>query len=155
MRFVLDTSALISGVDFIEGEFFTTQSALREAKRKGMTPQLASLLNVKVKVQTPGRKSLSDVRQHSKKTGDVERLSPTDVDIIALARELNATILTDDYSIQNLAKEMGLSYHGVLMKEIKEKIYWTYRCKGCGRFFKKPHKQCPVCGSALKTTRRK
>jgi UPF0271 protein len=155
MRFVLDTSALISGVDFIEGEFFTTQSALREAKRKGMTPQLASLLNVKIKVQKPGRKSLSDVRLHSKKTGDVERLSPTDVDIIALARELDATILTDDYSIQNLAKEMGLSYHGVLMKEIKEKIYWTYRCKGCGRYFKKPYKECPVCGSALKTTRRK
>jgi UPF0271 protein len=155
MRFVLDTSALISGQDFLDGEFFTTPSALKEAGKKGMTPQLKSILDVRVQVFQPGRENVDMVIEVSKKTGDVKRLSPTDIEILALAKELGATILSDDYSIQNLAEEMGLPYHGVLIKEIKEKIYWTYRCKGCGRFFEEPHESCPVCGSEVKTKRRK
>jgi len=155
MRFVLDTSALISGEDFLEGEFFTTFSALKEAKKKGITPQLSSILSIRVSVKKPGKEHIEAVSEHAKKTGDIKRLSPTDIEILALAKELDATILSDDYSIQNLAKEMEMQYHGVLLKEIREKIYWTYRCKGCLQYFDEPHKTCPVCGSKLRTTRKK
>jgi len=155
MKYVLDTSALLSGKDFVDGEFFTTHSAVKEARRKDMTPHLQSILNVKIYSRKPRKEYIDEVRAQAKKTGDIERLSPTDIEILALAKELNAIILSDDYSIQNLAKEMRMRYHGVLIKEITEKIYWTYRCRGCGRFFEEPHKLCPVCGSALKTTRRR
>jgi UPF0271 protein len=155
MRYVLDTSALISGEDFMGGEFYTTFSAVKEAQKKGMTPQLESILDIKIKSMNPGKKHVEVVVAQSEKTGDIKRLSPTDIEILALARELDAMILSDDYSIQNLANEMGLKYHGVLIKEIEEKIYWTYKCRGCGKPFEKPHKKCPVCGSGIKTIRRK
>jgi UPF0271 protein len=155
MRFVLDTSALISGEDFVDGEFYTTFSVLKEARKKGITPQLRSILDVRVRARKPKRQFIEMVVAGAKKTGDVERLSPTDIEIIALAKELDATILSDDYSIQNLAKEMNIPYHGILLKEIEQKIYWTYRCTGCLRYFDEPQESCPICGSKLRTKRKK
>ena len=36
---------------------------------------------------------------------------------------------------------------------IVEVVLWRYRCTGCGRYFEDPTKECPVCGSRVKTTR--
>ncbi|MCK5548283.1 MAG: nucleic acid-binding protein [Thermoplasmata archaeon] len=155
MKYVLDTSALISGEDFLDGEFFTTFSAVKEARKKGITPQLQSILTIRITSKEPSKDHVEEVAVHARKTGDIERLSPTDIEILALAKELGAVVLSDDYSIQNLAKEMGIPYHGILIKEIEEKIYWTYRCRGCGKFFEEPQKTCPVCGSKLRTTKKK
>jgi len=154
MKFVLDSSALLSGKDF-RGELYTTPEALKEVKKIGMTPQLEALFSVRVSITSPSRESINAVKEEAKKTGDVKRLSPTDVGILALAKELSAVVLTDDYSIQNLAKELGLEYRGVAISEIKEKIYWEYRCRGCGKFWEEWYNFCPICGSKLKTSRKR
>jgi len=59
----------------------------------------------------------------------------------------------DDYSIQNVATRLGVPYERVLERGIVEVVRWRYRCTGCGRFFDEPIKECPVCGSRVKTTR--
>ncbi|HLE46612.1 MAG TPA: hypothetical protein VI915_06495 [Thermoplasmata archaeon] len=152
MRRVLDASALLSGASF-DGELYTTPEAVGEVRRHGSTPQLDAILATKVRVLTPAADSLEAVDAGARETGDVARLSPTDRGLLALARELGGTILTDDYSIQNVAARLGLPYERVLERGISEVVRWRYRCTGCGRFFEEPLKECPVCGSRVKTTR--
>lgn len=152
MRRVLDASALLSGASF-DGELYTTPEAVGEVRRHGSTLQLDAILATKVRVLTPAAESLEAVDAVARETGDVARLSPTDRGLLALARELGGTILTDDYSIQNVAARLGLPYERVLERGISEIVRWRYRCTGCGRFLEEPLKECPVCGSRVKTTR--
>jgi UPF0271 protein len=101
----------------------------------------------------PKNESIQLIKKGAEKTGDIGRLSPADIEILALAKEMNATLLTDDYSIQNLAEELNIDYKGIDIEEIKKKIYWRYRCRGCGKYWEELHKTCPICGSGLRTVR--
>jgi len=152
VRLVLDTSALLSGREF-EGELFITPGVLRELRKQGATPQLDAFLDAKVRILTPGNQSVKKISAKAEETGDTRRLSPTDVSLLALAVELEATLVTDDYSIQNVAKALGISYEAVMQSPIKEEVHWRYRCTGCLRFWPEWHDACPVCGAALKTSR--
>ncbi len=152
MPFVLDASALLSGRDLVLEEMFCTPDVLEEVRRKGPTPQLMSMIETRVQVRAPSEKGIADVDRTAERTGDVKRLSPADVGVLALALDLQATIITDDYSIQNVANEMGLEYRGLSFPDIERKIEWGYRCVGCGKRFKEPIDECPVCGSRIKTT---
>ena len=89
----------------------------------------------------------------SHSTVDSIRLSSVDIDLLALAKDMDATILTDDYSIQNTAKFLGIKYKAVGLKAIKKLVKWNYKCLGCGKVFDKEMPDCPVCGSKLRTTR--
>ena len=152
MRRVLDASALLSGASF-DGELYATPEAVAEVRRLGSTPQLDAVLATKVRVLTPAKESIEEIDAIARETGDVARLSPTDRGLLALARGLGATILTDDYSIQNVAARLGIPYEKVLERGIREIVQWRYRCTGCGRFFEEPRKECPVCGARVRTTR--
>ena len=153
VRRVLDTSALMSGRPF-EGDLFTTEDVLRELrKQEALTPQLETFLAVKVRVVSPSREAVAEVRRQSEGTGDAHRLSGTDIDLLAVASETGATIVTDDYSIQNLAVEIGLAYEPVLERGIREVVRWRYRCSGCGKSFERWMDPCPVCGAKVRTGR--
>ncbi len=150
---VLDTSALMSGRPF-EGELFTTDDVLRELRRqKAITPQLETFLAVKVRVVSPSREALDQVRRQSEGTGDAHRLSPTDIGLLAVASELRATLVTDDYSIQNLAQVLEIPYEPVLERGITEVVRWRYRCTGCGKQYEAWVEPCSVCGAKLRTIR--
>jgi len=152
-RRVLDANALLSGIS-LDGELFTTAEAVREVQRIGSSPQLDAVLATKVRILVPSSESLTEVEAIARETGDTARLSPTDKGLLALARELSATILTDDYSMQNVASRLGMVYERVVERGIREVVRWSYRCTGCGRFFSEPRKECPVCGSRVRTTRK-
>lgn len=152
MRRVLDASALLSGASF-DGELYTTPEAVTEVRRLGSTPQLDAVLATKVRVLTSAKESRDAIDAAARETGDIARLSAADRGLLALARDLGATILTDDYSIQNVAARLGIPYERVVERGIREVVEWRYRCTGCGRFFEEPMKECPVCGSKVRTTR--
>lgn len=150
---VLDTSALLSGRSF-EGELFATEEVVRELGRlKAITPELASFLDLKVRIVAPSSESLAALRAASERTGDAHRLSPTDMGVLAAASQLNATVVTDDYSIQNLAAVVGVPYEHVMEGGITEVVRWRYRCTGCGKFYETWVEPCPICGARLRTTR--
>jgi len=154
VKLVLDTSALMSGKAF-EGELFTTPEVLGEIRKFGVTPQLEAYIENKIRISSPGGDSLKEVKRKAEETGDANRLSPTDIGILALAFELEAALATDDYSIENTAKAMGIRYVAVMVPEIREEVHWRYRCTGCLRFWPEWHDSCPVCGAKLKTSRSK
>ncbi|MFC2154819.1 NOB1 family endonuclease, partial [Candidatus Altiarchaeota archaeon] len=90
----------------------------------------------------------------SKESGDYSSLSNTDIDVLALALEEDAVILTDDYAIQNTAKHLHIESLGVSQPEIKEKWVWQQKCEGCGRKYPPDTKgECPICGSNIKRKR--
>lgn len=152
MTFVLDASALLAGRDLLLEEMYCTPDVLREVKGKDPTAQLMLMIETRVEIRAPSEKEMAKVIESSNRTGDVKRLSPSDIGVLALALELKATIITDDYSIQNVAKEMGLEYRGLSFPDIERKIEWGYRCVGCGKRFEEPMDECPICGSRIKTT---
>ncbi len=152
MMRVLDASALLTGRQF-PGELATVPGVLGEVRRHGLTPPLEAVLETQVRVLSPTKGSLGRVRAAAERTGDAQRLSPTDCELLALALDQGATLVTDDYSIQNLCRVLAIPYEPVLMPGVRETWQWTYRCTGCGTTWPEWHEECPTCGSPLKTAR--
>lgn len=150
MKYVLDTSALFSMQD-LPPDAVTTPGVIAEL-RKYADPRLRYWDEL-LKVSPPSTASLEAVRKAAESTGDDARLSPVDMEVLALALDLKAVLLTDDYSIQNLARVLHVPYQGVGLKGIKEVLEWKYRCKGCGKLFDKNQPDCPICGSELRSVR--
>lgn len=155
MKYVLDTSAILSGKDLpADCELFSSPKILEEIKHGRMKRQLDYLIESGLKVISPSEETLMDIISAAEKTGDIARVSQADLEILGLAKEMDAVLLTDDYSIQNLASELDVKYKGISQDGITKTIKWRIRCTGCGRYWDKMHESCPVCGSQLKTTRK-
>ncbi len=156
MRYVLDASAILSGKDFSsEFELYSSPKIVDELQRGRMKRRLAFLIESGLRVMSPSEDTVRTVRKCARDTGDIARVSEADIEILSLAKELDATLLSDDYSIQNIASKLKVEFKGVAQNGITEVYKWSYRCKGCGRFWERMLDSCPVCGSELKTARRK
>jgi UPF0271 protein len=151
---LLDTSAFFALEDVPTGlEAYTTPSVLQELAKYG--DKRAEYLEHKVKVVSPAPGSMEIIASAARETGDSSRLSPTDLELLALAREIGAEIWTDDYSIQNLAKYLNIPYRTMGTKGITRVVKWKYRCIGCGKNFSEEVPDCPICGSQVSTSRKK
>jgi UPF0271 protein len=137
----------------MDWEGFVTDGVLAELEKYG--DRRAEHLLPRLKVSAATSRTINQVRKAASTTGDLSRLSPVDVEVLALALELSATVVTDDYSIQNLATVLGVRYLPVGMKGITKVVRWNYICTGCGKVFRERHPECPVCGSPLRTTRKR
>jgi UPF0271 protein len=151
---VLDTSAILSG-KFYVGRAVTSPSVIKEFDEGGHSWRLMQYAReAGMEVISPPGDAVEKVREAAKITGDIEALSGADLDILAIALYLDdAVLFTDDYSIQNVAKHIGIAYEGILQEGIKEKFYWRYRCTGCGKSVEGKTKVCPVCGGKIKRVR--
>ena len=150
MKHILDTSALFAMQD-LPPEPVTTPGVISELRKYG--DQRLRYWEDRLIVSEPSSASMERVERAAADTGDDARLSPVDMEVLALAMDQGGVILTDDYSIQNLARVLGLDYRAVGFKGIKEVVTWKYRCRGCGRTFDKNMPDCPICGSALRSVR--
>jgi endoribonuclease Nob1 len=159
-KYIIDTSAILSGkpINLIKSEIFTTSSVSNEISPGGHDYQNFQYLMEKgLKILTPNKKSIHNVKESSLKTGDKGRLSDTDIEILALALELKEKnndeiiILTDDYSIQNVADSLNIKYETMNQAGITKRFKWVFRCRGCGKIFKESIKICPICGSETRS----
>jgi len=147
--FVVDSAFFIQGIE-VEG--FTTPGVVREVKDPESRLFLENLISAgKVRVLVPSRESVEAVRKAARETGELGELSEADVEVLALAYELKATLLTDDYNVQNVAKTLGIPFK-TLKRGIKRVIRWNYVCIGCGKRFSEmpPEGICPDCGSPVR-----
>jgi len=149
----VETYIIDSGVIFLRKALYenmiTIPEVIDEIKDEDSKFYL-SLLNLRV--EDVDDKYVKKVIEGAKKTGDVHRLSNTDIKLIAKAIEVcekvgkdKVILLTDDYSIQNLAMYFGIKFENVVQKTISKVFKWVKVCKGCGR--KIEDDVCPVCGS--------
>jgi UPF0271 protein len=115
-----------------------------------MSNQFGYMIDAGLRIMAPSIKSMQKISEGAKRTGDINRLSEPDLELLSLALELDGVIMTDDYSIQNLASEMNIRFVSADQKEITNVITWQYQCKGCAQIFDKKEKECPVCGSQLR-----
>ena len=158
--FIIDTSAILSGksINLDNAIMITTSGVCDEFQPGGRDYQIFQFLIEKgLTIHYPSKKSIDKIRNISNETGDVDRLSETDVEVLSLALDINtdsnkeAIILTDDYSIQNIAHTLNMKFESISQRGITKKFIWSHRCLGCGKNFKENLKICPICGSATKS----
>ncbi len=111
----------------------------------------------KLKLKTPTAQSLDEVKASSKAVGDVLFLSPVDLQVLALALEQKSNgyeplIVTDDYSIQNVADRVGINFVSLATFGIRFQLKWIIYCPACYRKYPSDYKFqfCKVCGTKLK-----
>ncbi len=111
----------------------------------------------KVKIKAPNSESLKLAREISREAGDFTFLSNVDVQILALALELKKLgykplIVTDDYSIQNIADQMGIQFIPLATLGIRYRLQWTLYCPACHKNYPPDYKDrlCEICGTELK-----
>jgi len=163
---VLDTSAILAGFDpfAVSENQATVPKVQEEIKTNSMTLVRfkTAVENGKLKVKTPSEEFLNKVKASAITVGDSFFLSETDMQILALALELKAAgyspqIVSDDYSIQNVATKMEIEFAALATFGIRRLLEWVRYCPACHREYPADYGSttCPVCGTELKRKPRK
>jgi UPF0271 protein len=158
---VLDTSAFIAGFDPLAVP--EKQYTVPEVKKEliaGSMPWMrfnAAIENRKLMIRNPKSSVLQEILEASRKVGDLRYLSEADLQVLALALELKSRgssplIITDDYSIQNVANKIDVEFTSLMTFGIKFRFKWILYCPACFRKYPSDYKFkiCEVCGTALK-----
>jgi len=158
--YVLDSSALIGGYNpnLVNAHQFTIPGVFEEVvdeKLRTVLNQAVSSENLEIR--TPTQTSIKNVENSAINTGDNLALSPIDIQILALALDLkkenkNPTIITDDYSLQNAAETLGISFKTMIRNGIKRHFIWVKYCTSCKKQYSNTYseKTCEICGGDIK-----
>ena len=149
---VLDSSAFYAGIPFSSSEpSVTTSYVYNEIKHIKKDHDAVQILieTRRLKISDPEHKFIITVNNAAKKSGDFPNLSQEDVSIIALSLQLNAELITDDFAVSNVAKNLNIKVIPVMTSGIKKIITWVYYCPGCKTDFSETM-NCPNCGNRLK-----
>jgi UPF0271 protein len=145
--YVLDATAVIESYE-ADGPAATVPE-VREELADATAYRFDAMEGSGMHVQIPDDASVERVRRTAGQTGDADTLSGTDVRLIAAALELDATLVTDDYAMQNVAEALDVAVEVIAREGIEERRDWRFQCAGCGREFEERHDRCPVCGTEL------
>ena len=149
----------------------------RETQKKEDVPEVQeeikinSIMNIrlelaiekgKIEVKVPLKKFKIKTIKIANRLGDAHVLSQTDLELLALALELkneglNPLIITDDYSIQNVANKMKIEFSSLTTKGINRLLKWIRYCPACYKKFNDniSLKICSICGTKLKRKQEK
>ncbi len=158
---VLDTSAFIGGLDpfTIREEQVIPPNVEEEVKRNSLRQlRLATAIESgRIKINSPSKHFLDKIQEQATKLGDASFLSKTDMEVLALALEIKERgdypeIVTDDFSIQNVATELGLAFVPLSTLGIKRILTWIRYCPACHKTYpaNSKVKECIICGTQLK-----
>ena len=107
MSTVLDASFFF-GEFPAEGALFTVPAVVDELKDIRAKGNFEKWCARGLRVQSPTEESRKRVISAAETTKDVPVISATDISLLALARDLGADLLTDDFAIQNVALVLGV-----------------------------------------------
>jgi UPF0271 protein len=151
MKAVLDASFFFADYH-AEGELYTPPSVIDEVQDITSRCRLERFRAEGLTIRSAEPALREMVMARASLTGDSSHLSPADIDVLALAQELGASVYTDDYSLENVAHALGIP-----VKALRERragpIRWKFRCSSCGRYAS-AEGVCPVCGAAVKRKRK-
>ena len=149
---ILDASAFYAGVPFRSSDdCYTTSLVYDEIKHiKKNHDALGTLLETnRLKIREPDEQSLQTAITAAKDTGDYQQLTKQDISIIALCIEMNGEIISDDFAISNVARNLGLKISPIMTRGIEDVGKWVHYCPGC-RTNHTSGRECPMCGTPLK-----
>ncbi|HHQ44964.1 MAG TPA: hypothetical protein ENN13_02380, partial [Candidatus Altiarchaeales archaeon] len=128
----------------------TAPSILEELKNPLIREALShAVKSESIMVRAPGE----DFRRKALDTAGFlgeTRLSEADIDVIALALEYGAQMVSDDYAVQNVCAHLEIPYAASFHEGITEKRRYLHACTGCGRIANASEKSCVVCGADVK-----
>ncbi len=145
--YVLDSSAFIN--EYHTDERIATIPLVREELEDESAYRFDAMEGSGMHLHIPDAETVERIERAARETGDFEELSRTDIRLVAAAFELDGTIVTDDYAMQNVADKLEVSVDVIAQDGITEQREWTFQCQGCGREFDDNHDRCPICGSEL------
>lgn len=149
---ILDATSFYAGVPFSSQEqSFTTPLVFEEIKHiKKSHDAVQTLIDLgRLKIVEPEEKFIKLILEESKNTGDLSELSKEDMSVLALCVQLSGELVTDDYTVSNVARHLNLKVIPIMTKGISRVLDSVYLCPACNKSFKKMS-DCPICGSKLK-----
>ena len=149
---ILDASAFYAGVPFGSPDTYqTTPDVYDEVDHiKGRQNAVRALVDAgKLAVVSPDPPSVERARRAAQDTGDLNDLSTQDISVLALAIHTGMPVVTDDYALSNVARNLGIGVFPVMTGGIRTVGAWVYRCPAC-KVVRRPARSCPVCGTPLK-----
>ena len=159
-NYVLDTCAFITGLNAThKGKFYSVPSVIEELPQSSMARLrlLTSVESGHLTIMLSSKKYLDEIVKISKDLGEFDTLSKADLQLIALALELETKgldpiIITDDYAIQNMAEHLGISYSSLATFGITYEFIWKTYCTACHKVYEQDYKSilCQICGTKLK-----
>jgi UPF0271 protein len=158
---VLDTSAFVAGFDpFSLGEEQVTVPKVEEEIRRNSIVKTrfeTAVESGKLRIKAPSEEFSNRIKAPANRVGDSFKLSEADMQLLALALELKESgytpqIVSDDYSIQNVATQIGVEFLALATFGIKRLLEWIRYCPACHREYPADckTKECQVCGTELK-----
>ena len=144
---VLDTTAFIT--EYHTADDTATVPSVRDELEGESVYRYDAMEGADMYVHLPEGGTTERVRRAAENTGDGAVLSDTDVSLLAAAFELDATLVTDDYAMQNVASRLDVDAEVIAQDGIAEERDWSFQCQGCGREFDENKERCPICGSDL------
>ena len=153
MVIVLDSSALFSMEDLPESDCVCPPGVIDELRK--YKDRRLDLWGDMLRVSDCSPESMERVKEEARKSGDLGRLSPVDLTVIALGLDLNGVVYSDDYSIENICTRLGIQYRPVGTGGIRKVEKWNYQCIGCKKWYKEKMDECPICGSPMKAHRKR
>ena len=149
---MLDSSAFYAGIPFSSNEpSYITPLVYNEIEHiKKDHDAIRILIETKrLTVNEPEDRFVTTAIDAAKKSGDFSNLSDEDVSTIALSLQLKAELVTDDFAVSNVAKNLNIKVIPVMTTGIRNVVTWRYYCPGCKANFSKII-ACPRCGNKLK-----
>lgn len=154
--FVLDTSLLLGGKEPPRGQWLTTPEAAAEIKPGGRDARrFEDWRSIGLEIRSPRPEFLDRVDEAAIQAGSLGRLSEADRSLLALAHQHGATLVTDDYTMLDVASRLDVMTRTVNQDGPQGTIDWKPRCTGCGRHYETMPRgdECIICGSPVKLKR--
>ena len=155
--YVLDASAFINGFQLETENNFTVPEITSEIRDFESRLKFdAAIDENRLIIQDVAGDCIDAVDEIISESGDILRLSLPDKKLISLAymfhkQGRNVKVISDDYTIQNTLKIMGIPYSGIITEGIKEVYNWKKVCEGCKKEYDEdyPFDDCGICGSKI------
>lgn len=155
--FILDASGIING--FYSKSHPNIMTSKTVAEIKDMQTQIRledCIAKGFITIEDITKADYESIEDSLVASGDFLRLSDTDKEIVAISLKYknmgyDTTTVTDDYSMQNALKLLGLRFKSVNTQGIKKTIKWKRVCKGCRKQYPADSKDevCEICGSPI------
>lgn len=158
--YVLDAAALFASYQLMlphNSKAVTTKEVVEEVRDLGSRASLELSLSAGklVVVEVPNEFLVEAVRV-VRDLGEFSKLSKADISLTALMIMLvrvcgvDVLVVTDDYSIQNIATYLGLKVLGVKRRTIDRVVKYVSVCRLCGYVDTTGlGVVCPVCGGFM------